>query len=87
MALRPATPAAATAPQMRTAIPGPVHSERGVAALADAQIFGARAPSGLFMTFHSDFYAIHISRRFRPSRFFMTFDPILRLRSLRPLLL
>ena len=39
----------------------------------------------LFMKAHSDSYNIPISTHFRPSRFFMTFDPILRLRPLRPL--
>jgi hypothetical protein len=37
------------------------------------------------MKAHSDSYDIRISGRFGPTRFFMTFGPILRLRSLRPL--
>ena len=86
MALRPATPVAATTPlgcgtrhQVQC-----IRTSSGCACKS-ANLRSSRAR--IFMKGHSDSYDIHISGRLGPSRFFMTFGPILRVRShnIRPL--
>src|ERR1019366_1055499 len=86
MALRPETPAAATTPLgCGTRHQVPCIGASCGRACRSAILRSSRA--WIFMKGHSDSYDIHISGRFGPSRFFMTFGPILRLRSLRPLFL
>src|ERR1019366_8023684 len=86
MALRLATPLVATTPLGR----GTRHQVQCIGASCGRACRSAIPRSSrawIFMKAHSDSYDIHISGRFGPSRFFMTFGPILRLRSVRPMLL
>src|SRR5450759_4347093 len=75
MALRPATPVAATTPLgCGTRHSGQCIRTSSGCACKSANLRSSRAR--IFMKGHSDSYDIHISGRFGPSRFFMTFGPI-----------
>src|SRR5674476_735194 len=76
MALRLATPVAATTPLGC----GTRHQVQCIGAWYGRACKSAILRSSrawIFMKTHSDSYDIHISWRFSPSRFFMTFGPIL----------